>query len=311
MKEILFTIFIFLSLLISAQQHPSYTQYNLNRYSINPALAGIQSCGESIMGHRKQWVGFENAPTTYYMSFNTRHNNKDKYPKNFHGYGFNLIGERYGFTSNYFLKLGYAYNMVLQRNYRVSFGLFAGIQNFNQNYNNIRIANRALDPALKDEESVFVYPDISPGIFLYNKNLFLGASLMQGFPARIKNFGSKENRLSNHIFLTSGYRFRGREIDVIPSFLFYIAPLVSPTMDMNLSIDVHNMFLVGLGSKYLNSAYLNFELKVFRKIHFGYAYEYALNRLSKVSPTTHEFAIRIKSCNEEKKFEKFICPAYE
>lgn len=278
---------------------------------MNPALSGVQACAETIFGNRTQWVGFENAPSTYYLSFNTRHNKDDKYPKNFHGYGFNVIGERFGFNTNIYLKLSYAYNLVIENNYRLSFGIFAGIQSFNQSYNLIRVANRTLDPALNSEGSVIIYPDISPGIFLYNKKLFLGASLMQAFPARIRKHGTSENRLSNHLFLTSGYRFRGREIDVIPSFLFYVAPLVSPTMDMTLSLDFYNTLLVGLGSKYLNSGYINLEIKLYKNFHIGYSYEYALNKIARVSPTTHEIGIRLKNCDEEKRFKKFICPAYE
>lgn len=311
MRFIVTTLFLLFISTLVAQQHPAYTQYNFNRFSLNPALAGIQSCGETVIGNRTQWVGFENAPSTYYLSFNTRHNKDDKYPKNFHGYGINFIGERYGFTTNLYIKFAYAYNMVLENNYRVSFGIYAGVQNFSQNFNSIRIGQKSLDPALSEEGSSFVFPDISPGIFLYNKNLFLGTTLMQAYPARVKNLGTKENRLSNHLFITSGYRLRGREIDVMPSFMFYISPVVSPTMDMTLNIDFHKFMIIGLGSKYLNSGYINLELKAGQKFSVGYSYEYALNRISKVAPTTHEISLRFKTCNEEKRFQKWICPAYE
>ncbi len=302
--------FLLMSGICLSQQHVSYTQYVLNRYMINPALAGIQPCGELVMGNRDQWIGFENSPTTYFMSFNTRMNKEDKYPKNFHGWGLNIISDRHGFTTNNYFKLGYAFHLKLDRNYRASFGLYAGIQSFNQNYRSIRIANKAIDPALNDESLVLVYPEISPGAFLYNKNFFVGASLMQGYPTRIKNFGTKENRLSSHYFLNGGYRIRGRVLDYVPSFLFYMSPFASPTMDMTLTFDYDQKIIFGMGSKYLNSGYINFQVRLFRLYNIGYSYEYAFNSLNRVSPNTQEIIISIKSCTTEKKIEKFYCPAY-
>ncbi len=47
-----------------AQQRPHYTQYILNNYIINPAVAGIENYTDIKISHRLQWVGLDGAPVT-------------------------------------------------------------------------------------------------------------------------------------------------------------------------------------------------------------------------------------------------------
>jgi type IX secretion system PorP/SprF family membrane protein len=202
--------------------------------------------------------------------------------------------------------------MKLAKNYRASIGVFAGLQSQGISYGQINIPNKNMDPALnKEEVSAFVYPEISPGGFIYNRNFYAGLSMLQLYPAKRGKIGTKENRLTGHYFLTSGYRFRGRNLHYIPSFLFNFSPFISPTLDLTLTVEYEKIISLALGSKYLNSGYATIQLRVLPSVYLGYAYEYALNEINKVSPTTHEIVLRLGSCNSEGKEPKFICPAYE
>jgi len=311
-KLLIFLLGVMLSGGVKAQQHPSYTQYTLNRFALNPAVAGIIPCSELTMGNRRQWTGFEGAPTLYVSSFHTRVNKDDKYPKNFHGVGISAFDSREGFSATTGVKLAYAYHIKLARNYRASVGVFAGIQNKSFLFNQINIANKGMDPALNREEgSTIVYPEISPGGFIYNQNFYAGLSMIQLYPARIDRIGTRRNRLTGHYFLTSGYRFRGRILHYIPSFLFNFSPFISPTMDLTLTVEYDKTISLALGSKYLNSGYATLQLRLFSSVTLGYSYEYALNEISNVAPTTHEIVLTIGSCNSEGRETKFICPAYE
>ena len=51
-----------------AQQRPHYTQYVLNNYILNPALSGIENYTDVKMSARKQWIGLDGAPQTFYFS---------------------------------------------------------------------------------------------------------------------------------------------------------------------------------------------------------------------------------------------------
>lgn len=314
MKKVLLTSLLVLIVCFSgkAQQHINYTQYTLNRYALNPAVAGLQACTQVSLGHRRQWVGFENAPSHYFASFNTRLNKEAKFPKNFHGIGAYLSNDRNGFTDYSMVKLSYAYHIKLWKNYHLSVGIFAGIHQQKTTFQSIRIQNKNLDPAVRENEKTnYIYPEVSPGGFIYNKNFYLGLSLFQQYPARIKEIGTKENRLAPHYFFMGGYRLRGKDIHFSPSYLLSFAPFASPTVDLTLTIDYKQKISLALGSKYLNSAYSTLQLNLGSGVIVGYSYEYALNEINKVAPTTHEIVVQFNSCRINKIKEKIICPAYQ
>src|SRR6478735_7090828 len=69
MKRILpFLMFVCAATVSVAQQRPHYTQYVLNNYILNPALSGIENYTDVKMSARKQWVGLDGAPQTFYFS---------------------------------------------------------------------------------------------------------------------------------------------------------------------------------------------------------------------------------------------------
>src|SRR4051812_29637172 len=53
-----------------SQQLPLYTQFMINDYIINPAIGGKNPYYEAKSSNRYQWVGIEDAPRTYILSFN-------------------------------------------------------------------------------------------------------------------------------------------------------------------------------------------------------------------------------------------------
>tara|TARA_B100000508_G_C11455320_1_gene276435 strand:- start:466 stop:1416 length:951 start_codon:yes stop_codon:yes gene_type:complete len=297
--------------LLLAQQIPSYSQYTLNRYALNPAVAGLESCSEFTVGNRRQWDGFEGAPETYMASLSTRINKEDKYPENFHGVGVFASDDRFGIYSVTNVKIGYAYHIKLWTNYRLSLGVFAGVQQHARSYEAIIMRNKSIDPAINSEDNrTIVYPEISPGGFIHNRNFYMGLSMFQLFPARIQKFGTNENRLSPHFFYTTGYRIRGINLDAIPSMLVNFSPIVSPTLDFTLELDYQKKVQLAVGSKYLNSAYGILKLRLLKKMTIGYSYEYALNEISQVAPETHEIMIQITSCRIGERTPHLPCPAY-
>src|ERR1035437_3957230 len=73
-RKVIYSLFTFLLLMNSvvvtnAQQRPYYTQYIMNNYIINPAVAGIENYWDVKASHRMQWVGLQDAPVTTYLTF--------------------------------------------------------------------------------------------------------------------------------------------------------------------------------------------------------------------------------------------------
>ena len=57
---------------LKAQQLPLYSQYLLNGFMINPAMAGHDGYTSFNVTARQQWLGFKEAPQTYSGSWQTR-----------------------------------------------------------------------------------------------------------------------------------------------------------------------------------------------------------------------------------------------
>jgi hypothetical protein len=55
-----------------AQQVPMYSQYIMNGFLVNPSIAGRDGYTTVNLTVREQWVGMQDAPSTYAASFQTR-----------------------------------------------------------------------------------------------------------------------------------------------------------------------------------------------------------------------------------------------
>ena len=74
MKKISILILIIATgLIANAQQLPQFTQYMINDYVFNPAIAGIESNYQMKSNIRNQWVGVNDAPRTTVLSIYGKH----------------------------------------------------------------------------------------------------------------------------------------------------------------------------------------------------------------------------------------------
>ncbi|MBK6985069.1 MAG: PorP/SprF family type IX secretion system membrane protein [Bacteroidetes bacterium] len=76
MKKNLYISLFLLSMIVFskysiAQQLPIYTNYILNPYAYNPAVAGSKPNAVMNLNYRNQWVGFQDAPKTYMISLHS------------------------------------------------------------------------------------------------------------------------------------------------------------------------------------------------------------------------------------------------
>ena len=112
---------------VQAQQLPHYTNFTYNYLNYNPAVTGSTPCLEARVGYRKQWTGFQGAPTTGYVNV---HNKFGQRRYNFHGLGVMVENDTYGPFGTTSLVANYAYHMKLTKGYSLSSGIGIGYNNF-------------------------------------------------------------------------------------------------------------------------------------------------------------------------------------
>jgi len=312
MKWLLIIAILFSAVLTRAQQVAQYSQYMFNQFSINPALAGSKNCIDVRLGYRKQWVGIDGAPTTAWTSVHGVFKNKSKpYQKSKHGFGALIETDDTGPLGYTMFNIAYAYHMQLNRKYMASFGLFVGVQQHKLDAGKVTLTNFN-DPAIGNGGSVFIVPEVWPGVLFYNDNTFFGFSIRQVLGNKINGIGL-ESRLNRQTLLNGGHRFRTKgKVAFIPSTLVKLSTGAPMAIDLNLMVEFKQFF--GLGVSYRNSdaIVLMFKADFLKFFTLGYSYDLTTSRLRVGSSNTHEIILGINACPREDPRTKIVrCPAFE
>lgn len=312
MKRALLIVALALCLRGEAQQTSQYTQYVLNMFSINPAVAGSKDCIDVRLGFRQQWVGYPGAPTTGWASIHGSIRQKGKpYRANRHGIGAVVEADNTGPLGYTTFALAYAYHIQMAKDYYMSFGLFGGVKQEKLDVGQINVVNNN-DPLLTSKGSVLVYPEVTPGLWIYNKSSWMGLTLEQVLNNKMKDLG-EDSRSSRHFMLTLGRRYRvSKTFSVVPSTLLKFSPASPVALDLNVMMEYRKQ--VGLGISYRNQDAVAFMVKVpFLKFFtLGYSYDVTTSRLRVASANTHEIILAIYPCAAMDPAKAIVrCPIFE
>ncbi len=121
---------------LKAQQLPLYTQYMLNGFQFNPAMAGYDGYTSFNLVARRQWISFPGAPNTYSFNAQTRllkqthriialPTGKNRFREGSQGkvgLGANFFNDVNGKVSRTGVQFSYAYHIFMYRS-QLSFGL--------------------------------------------------------------------------------------------------------------------------------------------------------------------------------------------
>lgn len=304
-----------------AQQLPHYTQYVLNNFIINPAVAGIENYTDVKISHRHQWVGIDGAPVTTYLTIQGPLRKSDyerETATGFHASGENPRGKAYwqdyekadphagiGLTVlndrtgplNRFAAYGtYSYHIGLSAKTSLAAGISAGIQNTSLNSGKL-FFDVPVDPAVAGSGYLNrLSPDMNAGLWLYSANYFAGLSAQNIIPSKLK-FAADTVKLAGgrqipHMFLTAGYRFFVTDdITFLPSTLIKYVTSTPVSFDVNAKFQYQDFLWVGGSVRYKDSWAAMVGLNISNAINVGYSYDFTTSQLNTVSRGSHEIVI--------------------
>lgn len=310
-RKIIFSfVLCFLVFGIKAQQVPQYTQYLFNHFAINPAVAGSKNCLDAKLGVRLQWVGFDGAPRTGFGSLHSVLKRNRFGLDNKHAMGIYVENDTYGQFGRAKIKLAYAYHFPVANEVLMSFGLFAGVEQFRFKASDVTLANFN-DQAITGNQTSFIAPLIEPGIFLQSEDLFGGISLHQTLGSTVPNFGFEANKLKQHFMLLGGKKFmtKKEKWSFIPSFLMKITPAVPIALDVNMMVDYENRFSFGFSYRNVDAVAVLVKFNLLNYFTLGYSFDYTLSKIQLASNNTHEVILGINPCGNKKK-GKYACPTF-
>lgn len=301
----------------SGQQLPLYSQYLYNKFLINPAHAGSDGYTSFNLTAREQWVGYSGAPRTYSLSWQTRilkrgykirtniFNRKTFAPKNDGrvGLGAYVFSDRNGLIQRTGFQVSYAYHMWIQSQTQLSLGLAFTGYHFKVNADEQSFENQN-EPWLNDNlrKGVFV-PDADFGIFVLNPKFDFGFSALQLFGAAIKigDYAYRNYRMDRHYYLFGSYYLSsGANTELEPSVLLKISEQLRPQADIGFTYIYNQSIWAGLTYRTGGSIIANFRLRYipdhakFAAMFFGYAIDFTLNEIQRVTYGTHELTVALK-----------------
>lgn len=294
---------------VEAQQLPIRTTAMLNPFQDNPALAGSRECLDLHFGHRTQWAGFEGAPRT---SFVNLHGQIAEQGPNFHGFGGRVDSDEAGPWGHLAVNLAYAYNLKLTTGARLAAGLSAGLYQFRLNQSlidlpDVEVAN---DPAFQGE-SAFLFPSIDLGLALYDKEWFVGASLINATGASLGDIGA-QSEVRTHFALTANAKIElYRDWNFRPSAQIRAGAAVPATADLIFALDYDDIAGFGLGYRTSAELIATARVKVLEYLSIGYAYGFTTSVMRAASANSHEIVIGINACSGNSRGRYTSCPAYD
>jgi len=274
-----------------SQHLPQFSQYNFNRYVINPAVGGTERFFDVRTNHRYQWVGITDAPRTFTLSVNGPSKNQKM------GYGGYVFTDVVGPTRRLGAQISYAYKLILKDDLKLSMSISAGVLQFLIDGGKIIFSDPG-DDVLSDQLVSATVPDIKFGLYLYSDTYFFGFTSPQLLQSKLSFFDQETNTLSkleDHYYLMGGYKFNiNDDFDVEPSFLFkYVSP-VPPKVDINVRAIYRDMVWLGGGYRTGDalSAMIGYTHR--KNLTIGYSYDFTTTSLKRYALGTHELMLGIK-----------------
>lgn len=313
--------FLALPLGISAQQTPVFSQYMINKYLVNPAIAGGNGITDINLVAREQYTAFQNAPRTFALTAQSRllddsyimrklriRKNTDNASRFTNvGLGGSVFSDRNGIVSRTGMQFTYAYHINFNNRFQVSMGLTGGAYQYKVDDSNAVYVDSD-DPVLLGEKKQFWVPDASISAYITNNQIYGGISITDvlGSGLKLGNDPLKENfsTLRNYVVL-GGYNMNISEnFRFEPSFLIRATSSIAQ-IDLNTRVRYMDSYWAGLSYRTNKTlvTMVGFNIDI---LQFAYAYDISLGDIQTYSGGSHEIMIGLKFGEKSTKRYRWI-----
>ncbi len=297
MKKItLLVLTCLLSILTNAQQLPQITQYMMNNYVVNPAVAGMDDYYQVRTSIRNQFVGIADAPSTTVLSM---YGKKDENV----GLGGVVFTDQAGPTSRVGASASYTYHFPLTKDVKLALALSGGFTQFKIDKAGWNVENTN-DPLTQGDILVQSVPDATFGFNLYSKKWYVGFSIPQLLTSNLdlldNDFADKltseqSGNLSRHLFVLAAYKHNlNKSWTIEPSILVKSVEPVEAQMDFGIKATYDDKLWFGTDYRTNGDIAALVGYSIQDRYMIGYSYDVLNADLSDYSNGSHEFMIAVK-----------------
>ena len=260
-----------------AQQRFRRTSFPINKFVVNPAVAGTEAYTVFGTSYRNQWAGFEGAPTTMLVSGHTA-------VANSLGAGMLIYKDDMGgAVSQTGIELTGSYQITLPNADQVSFGLTLQGTQFGFDSSDLNVWDQD-DPALTGGVETTFGMDAAAGILVYGDDYSMGIAVSNLFQDELAlttftALDSADNKSHRHYRFMGSYTYDiSRELAVQTSGMVRLTEVTPVQADIySRAIYTHRKY----GSQYWAGAgyrvgdALNFSLgMLYANVGVGYSYDF-------------------------------------
>lgn len=283
---------------ILAQQDPQYSQYQFNQMVINPAYAGTKDALSAVLDIRKQWSGFDGAPSTQSFSFHAPLKKKRI------GLGLSAYNDAIGPKRVTAAYGNISYILQLSSKLKLSFGLRGGVVNYVYDFSKMNYKDPGETNAVAAIGTNKLKPDFDAGLFLKSNSFYAGISATHLNSTFVYNdnvtytnaTGSQVEydltyKLKTHIFgiVSKGFA-AGDNLVINPTVMFKLSSGIA-NLDANLNFLIKQRIWVGAFARSSGSVGALVQVIVSNNFKIGYSFDRGLGRVQKTLGSGHEIMI--------------------
>ena len=280
---ITFSLLFSLSLIVSAQQDPQFSQNMFTKLAVNPGFAGSNDAICGTLLYRNQWTGFGGEPKTMLLT-------ADMPVDLLHG-GVGLTvyaADGLGVEKNLNVRGAYAYRADLGAG-RIGIGVDFGFHQKSLNGSKF-VYNDAGDnniPTTNVSGGAF---DMGLGVYYNTDKLYVGLSTSHLTEGKIK-YNNINTSLARHYYLMAGYSLDLTSSLTLKPMVQLKTDAVSTQADFNANLFINSRYWIGASYRLQDAIVLMVGIEIIPNLKFGYSYDMTTSEIKTYSSGTHEIML--------------------
>jgi len=274
---------------------PLRNSLTFNRYTINPTFSFVREQNKYIsISNKREWVQFENAPLTYLTSYSGR------FGENI-GAGIGVFQQNYGVLTTFGGILNFAYNVELDRDSNLTFGLNIGA--YKSGLNTGSVVVNFDDPSIENVPENFlltVNPGINYGTDFFDFGVSLKNIVAYNLQTSLMLEDNPEQGIQAHLMYTGYFDTRGFFDETKFSGLIKSEFTKDETIISGLAMWTVPKGIWGqIGYNTLYGASAGLGLNITNQIAIEYNFEKAIGDLTDFGPS-HEISLAYRFKNKKR-----------
>lgn len=291
----LWCVFVYLAFAkaLLAQQDPQYTHYVYNPTLINPAYAGSREAATITGMYRAQWVGLDGAPVTQVLTAHSPVGESGV------GVGLSLFQDHIGPARETFAGVDGSYALDFKKGNMLYFGLKAGFQLLDVDFNRTNIFDRTDPELLQNVDNEFA-PIVGVGLFYQNDRWYAGLSTPNVFQNEHFDEDSDLNdrfiaRESIHFYATGGYVFDVSDsIELMPATIVKYVEEAPLQIDLTANVRFFERFTLGAAYRWDAAVSGLAAFQINNNFLVGFAYDREVTDLGNTSFNSGSYEVILR-----------------